>query len=865
MYLRRMLLAVLSLGVLNAQIFINEIDYDQPGTDSGEFFELAGLAGTYNNVVVDLLNGSNGTSYNTINLGNITLTNESNGYGFYVVGAANAQNVDFTPAGTFSLQNGSPDGIQLSVNGAIVDGVAYEGTMNDLSGNPMESTNDGSNTAPETGQDTSFCRIGVDGSPWVVTHNSPGAVNIGQTFDPNAGYAPIANAGPNQTVQIGELVTLDGSGSSDFDGTIVSYAWSQTAGPSVTLSATNTAVVTFTVPTVTSTTTFSFELTVTDDTDSTDTDEVAVTVYIVTNMTIAEARQQSVGAMVSISGVVTSINWQSAATEYNVQDATAAIALYYASSMIDLNMGDEIQVTGSIAEYSGKLELIPAAATDVVVTATGVDLPEPVLLTIAQLNTSGESYESQLIRINNVSNNGTGNAWPASGANANINITDNGSDVGVLRIDKETNLDEAVEPVWPADVIGTVSDFSGTYQIMPRAITDVLVEIIAPTFENLTVAPAWVTSQNEIEISVDMIPPNDETTIQTANILYGTDGTLLNSVEMWLDQGNTWMGIIPAQAANTKLQYKFQTTDNLSRTLLSQTFTQMVAAVDPVTIVSVQANPIAGDVVTIQGVVTIGSGLLQNGVTNAYVQDESGRGINLFNYTDLGLERGDNITVAGEISFYGTRVEVAYFNYRLNSTGNDLPAAAQVSVAAANSPDWEGTLIQFEGQIVDQYTAGGGTTYFIKGGADTTTVRIWGTTGIDLVGLVNGSSWNFTGAGSEYNGTYQLLVGYQSDIILPTAVDEESAGILREFSLEMPYPNPFNPSTSITWNLPVSTEYTLDIYDLAGHLVQTLESGVVPAGQYHAIWHAQGVSSGIYFVRLSTPSFTQTRKVMFLK
>ena len=865
MYLRRMLLAVLSVGVLNAQIFINEIDYDQPGTDSGEFFELAGLAGTYNNVVVDLLNGSNGTSYNTINLGNITLSDESDGYGFYVVGASNALNVDFTPAGTFSIQNGSPDGIQLSVNGSIVDGVAYEGTMNDLAGNLMESTDDGTNFYPETGVDTSFSRLGADASPWVVTHNSPGTINVGQTFDPNANYAPIANAGPNQTVEIDDVVTLDGSGSTDSDGTIVAYAWTQTAGPGVTLSATNQAVVTFTVPNVTETTTFSFELTVTDDTDSTDTDAVDVTVYVVTNMTIAQARQQSMGALVSISGVVTSINWQSSATEYNVQDETAAIALYYASSMIDLNMGDQVQITGAIGEYSGKLEIIPTSEANVAVTATGVTLPDPVLLTIAQLNANGESYESQLIRINQVSNDGSGNAWPATGVNANINITDDGSDVAVMRIDKETDIDGTTEPIWPADIIGVATEFSGTYQIMPSLMSDILVETSAPSFENLTVSPGWITNQDEIELTVDMIPPDAETTVQSANILYGTDGTFLNSAEMWLDQGNTWMGIVPAQAGNSKLQFKFQTTDNNSLVSTSSAFTQMIASTTTSTIAAVQANPVPGAVVTIQGVVTIGSGLLQSGVTNAYVQDESGRGINLFNYSDVGLVRGDNISVVGEISLYGTRVEVAYFNYRLNSTANELPAPIMLSPGQANSPDYEGTWIQFSGTIVDQYTAGGGTTYFIGAGTDTTTVRIWATTGIELTSMVNGTTWSCTGVGSEYNSTYQLLVGYAEDMDLLNALEDTPPLMPTEFSLGEPYPNPFNPSTSINWELPMVSKYTLEIYDLAGHLVQTLESGSAPAGKYHTIWQAQGVASGIYFVRLSTPSFTQTRKVMLLK
>ena len=55
--------------IFSSDIFINEVDYDQPGSDNAEFFELAGLAGTYNNVTVDFLNGNNGDIYNTVNIG----------------------------------------------------------------------------------------------------------------------------------------------------------------------------------------------------------------------------------------------------------------------------------------------------------------------------------------------------------------------------------------------------------------------------------------------------------------------------------------------------------------------------------------------------------------------------------------------------------------------------------------------------------------------------------------------------------------------------------------------------------------------------------------------------------------------------
>jgi hypothetical protein len=101
---------------------------------------------------------------------------------------------------------------------------------------------------------------------------------IGSALEP-ANVVPSANAGADQTVNEGTLVTLDGSSSSDTDGTIASYAWTQTAGPSVTLSDDTAAMPTFTAPEVDADTVLTFELVVTDD-DAADStaDSVNVTV-----------------------------------------------------------------------------------------------------------------------------------------------------------------------------------------------------------------------------------------------------------------------------------------------------------------------------------------------------------------------------------------------------------------------------------------------------------------------------------------------------------------------------------------------------------------------------------------------------------
>src|SRR5687768_13344023 len=87
--------------------------------------------------------------------------------------------------------------------------------------------------------------------------------------------APTANAGPDRNVTPGSAATLSGSGT-DSDGSITAYAWSQIAGPSVTLNGANTATASFTAPS--SNTSLSFRLVVTDNSGATGTDEVTITV-----------------------------------------------------------------------------------------------------------------------------------------------------------------------------------------------------------------------------------------------------------------------------------------------------------------------------------------------------------------------------------------------------------------------------------------------------------------------------------------------------------------------------------------------------------------------------------------------------------
>ena len=128
-----------------------------------------------------------------------------------------------------------------------------------------------------------------------------------------ANRAPIANAGENQTVNAGEIATLDGSKSNDPDGGPLTYSWKQTAGPSVTLNGADNPVATFTAMTnITSRTDLVFELTVTDDKNAISTDTTQITVKYVSppnQLPVANAGQDQTvdaGTDVTLDGTASS-------------------------------------------------------------------------------------------------------------------------------------------------------------------------------------------------------------------------------------------------------------------------------------------------------------------------------------------------------------------------------------------------------------------------------------------------------------------------------------------------------------------------------------------------------------------------------
>ncbi len=79
------------------------------------------------------------------------------------------------------------------------------------------------------------------------------------------------------------------------------------------------------------------------------------------------------------------------------------------------------------------------------------------------------------------------------------------------------------------------------------------------------------------------------------------------------------------------------------------------------------------------------------------------------------------------------------------------------------------------------------------------------------------------------------------------------------------YPNPFNPSTTINYEVPSSTFVTLKVYDVLGREIGTLVNEVKSAGQYSVTFDGSKLSSGVYFYRMTAGSYTSTKKAILMK
>lgn len=112
----------------------------------------------------------------------------------------------------------------------------------------------------------------------------------------------------------------------------------------------------------------------------------------------------------------------------------------------------------------------------------------------------------------------------------------------------------------------------------------------------------------------------------------------------------------------------------------------------------------------------------------------------------------------------------------------------------------------------------------------------------------------------DYNVLIRTTTGGGS-----ASVEDCQSGTPAPFSLAQNHPNPFNPSTTISFTLAARSAISLKVFDVTGREVATLASGVYPAGEHSLVWNADGVASGVYFCKLRAGGVTEARKLVLVK
>ena len=99
---------------------------------------------------------------------------------------------------------------------------------------------------------------------------------------------------------------------------------------------------------------------------------------------------------------------------------------------------------------------------------------------------------------------------------------------------------------------------------------------------------------------------------------------------------------------------------------------------------------------------------------------------------------------------------------------------------------------------------------------------------------------------------------------IKTEVNDEN-NLPTEYKLEQNHPNPFNPTTTISYAIPEQSFVSLKIYDVTGSEVKELVSESQNAGFYNVAFDASNLSSGLYFYSLISGNFNSTKKMILLK
>jgi hypothetical protein len=238
------------------------------------------------------------------------------------------------------------------------------------------------------------------------------------------------------------------------------------------------------------------------------------------------------------------------------------------------------------------------------------------------------------------------------------------------------------------------------------------------------------------------------------------------------------------------------------------------------------------------------------------------------------LENGGNLFVSGseigwDLDYKGSTADREFYNNYLKAdyASDDAGSSSVVGITNSALDGCNFNIGQtYEEDYPDEISAFGGSSSCLKYSNNKIA-------GIQYSGYFNGSlnlshliHLSFPIETTANDEAFNLVISKSIDFFTSTHVnvDDEFAPI-KSFSLGQNFPNPFNPTTKIKWQSPLTGNQTIKVYDVLGNEVATLVNEYKPAGTYEFNFDASNLSSGVYFYTLQVSDFIQTKKMLLIK
>ena len=568
---------------------------------------------------------------------------------------------------------------------------------------------------------------------------------------------------------------------------------------------------------------------------------------------ISNARTLSLGTRVRIAGRVTVAN-EFGGPLY-LQDGTAGLAVYHEPLHEAATIGDSIVVEGPLNVFR------PIAGEDadflLQISATDSDnsinyeilnveskIPNPKMVTLAQVNSG--SLEAQLVQIPNTVIEHQG----AFQGNTNYSIVDPTS-TAEMRVDNDSELVGAMSPSEPIQMIGVVGQFAGIYQILPRFTTDLSVEAVSfpsdtipknHTLDIVTWNVEWFGDASNGPDDDNLQMQNAKTLIETidADLYALQEISNANLFETLVTNLEGYSGVLANfdQTQRTAYIYKDETIKVYQDQLISNgmNYSDWAAGRFPFELfIDATINGETREM------------YLYNIHAKAFgEQSDYTQRINASRQLKVFLDnqrRSANVMVLGDFNdeiLQSTYNNLAspYKNFDDDSEYSILTKSLEVNGYTSYSRFSMLDHILISSELEDEWLEG--------------TQRV--------------ENPNYIGNYlSETSDHYPVWTRFQYGTPTNTEIDSEFDKHEMGFILYPNYPNPFNPSTTIGFEIQTPANVELQVVDIMGRELTKINYGYITSGSYQYKVEADNWASGMYFYTLRVNDQVQSRSMLLVK